>query len=196
VVAAIYLTWPREPVYEGKPVSYWIRGLGSKQVTHNEACNKAFHQIGTNAVPVLIEMLRTRDSKSKLWLEHLCDKQSLVRYHFKSAEEDRISAFLGFSELGPLAQPAIPALINLLGDEEVSEDAARSLVAIGAAAVEPLISTLTNRDPKTRIAAIEVLGEMGPVSRRAVPALSRIVRDEQGAVALAATQALKRINPE
>ena len=196
VVALIYLTRPHEPVYNGQPVSYWVRGLGSKHVTHNAASNKAFHHIGTNALPVLIKMLRTKDSKIKLWLMDLYYKQSLVRHHFTVAEADRTSAFLGFSELGPLAKPAVPALIDLLADEEISEDAARALAAIGSEAVEPLISALTNRNPKIRFGAIAALGGMGSDARQAVPALSHCLRDEQITVRLAAAEALKKIDPK
>ena len=196
VVALIYLTRPHEPVYNGQPVSYWVRGLGSKHVTHNAASNKAFHHIGTNALPVLIKMLRTKDSKVKLWLMDLYYKQSLVRHHFTVAEADRTSAFLGFSELGPLAKPAVPALIDLLADEEISEDAARALAAIGSEAVEPLISALTNRNQKIRLGAIAALGGVGSNAPQAMPALSRCLGDEQSTIQLAAAAALKKINHE
>ncbi len=196
VVAVIYLTRPREPVYDGKPVSYWVRGLASIQMTHSEASNKAFQHIGTNGLPVLIKMLRTKDSKVKLWLRNLYHKQSLVHHHFTLAEEDRISAVLGFSELGSLAKPAVPALLDLLADEEISEDAARALAAIGSEAVELLISALTNRNQKIRLGAIAALGGVGSNARQAVPALSGCLRDEQSTVRLAAVEALKKINPE
>jgi HEAT repeat protein len=195
-VAAIYLTRPREPVYDGKPVSYWIRGLASIHVTHNAASNKAFQHIGTNALPVLIKMLRTKDSKAKMWLRNLYYKQSLVQHHFTLAEEDRIPAVLGFSELGSLAKPAVPALIELLADEEISVDAARALAAIGSEAVEPLISALTNRNQKIRLGAIAALGGMRSDARQAVPALARCLGDEQSTIRLAAAEALKKINPE
>src|SRR5438094_118239 len=112
VVAVIYLTRPREPVYDGQPVSYWVRGLASIQVTQSAASNKAFQHIGTNALPVLIKMIRAKDSKVKLWLRNLYYKQSLMHHHFTLAEEDRIPAVLGFSGLGALAKPAVPALID------------------------------------------------------------------------------------
>jgi hypothetical protein len=195
VGAVFFLGRPREPVYDGQPVSYWIRGLASIQVAHNAACNKAFQHMGTNALPVLIKMLRTKDSKVKLWLMDLYYKQSLVHHHFNVAEADRTSAFLGFSELGPLAKPAVPALIDLLADEEISEDAARALAAIGSEAVEPLISSLTTRNLKIRLGAIAALGGMGSNARQAVPVLSRCLREE-GAVRSAAAKALKKIDPE
>ncbi len=177
IFALIYLTRLREPVYDGQPVSYWVRGLGSKHVTHNAASNKAFHHIGTNALPVLIKMLRTKDSKVKLWLMDLYYKQSLVRHHFTVAEADRTSAFL-------------------LADEEISEDAARALAAIGSEAVEPLISALTNRNQKVRLGAIAALGGVGSNAPQAMPALSRCLGDEQSTIRLAAAAALKKINPE
>jgi len=195
-VALVYLTRPGEPVYEGKPVSYWVRGLASIQMTHNAASNEAFQHIGTNALPVLIKMLRTKDSKVKLWLRNLYDKQSLVHHHFTLAEEDRIPAVLGFSELGSRAKPAVPALIDLLADEEISEDAARALAAIGSEAVEPLVSALMNRNQKIRLGAIAALGGVGSNARQAVPALFRCLGDEQSTIRLAAAEALKKINPE
>jgi HEAT repeat protein len=142
---------------------------------------------------VLIKMLRTKDSKVKLWLRRLYDKQSLVHLHFTVAEADRISAFLGFSELGPLAKPAVPALIDLLADEEITQDAARALAAIGSEAVAPLISALTNRNQRIRLGAMAALGGMGSDARPAVPALSLCLRDEQDAVRRAAAEALKKV---
>ncbi len=194
--AVLYLSQPREPVYNGQPVSHWIRGLGSNHVTRNEASNKAFHQIGTNALPVLIKMLRAKDSKVKLWVRRLSGKPAFVRHHFTLAEADRISAVLGFSELGPLAKPAVPALIALLPDDEISEDAARALASIGSEAVKPLIAALKNPNPKTRLGAITALGGIGSGASQALPALSRCLRDEDVTVRVAAAEAIKKINPK
>jgi len=192
----IHLTRPREPLYNGHPVSYWVRGLGSLYVPRSEASFQTLHHMGTNALPVLIKMLRTKDSRVKLWLRRLQDKQSLVNHHFTEAEADRTSAFLGFSELGPLAKPAVPALIELLADEEISEDAARALAAIGPEALESLTSALTNRNPKIGLGAIIALGGMGTNALQAVPVLSRCLNDEQSTIRLAAVEALGKINPE
>src|ERR1044071_2528151 len=120
--AVIYVARSREPIYDGKPMSHWIRGLASIEMTYNAASNKAFDAMGTNALPVLLNMLRTKDSKAKLWLRHLYYKQSLFHHHFTMAEEDRISAVLGFSQLGALARPAVPAMIGFLGDDEIAPD--------------------------------------------------------------------------
>ena len=66
VVAFIALR-PREPVYEGKRLSEWLRDLDDNTLaadSRNRAVD-AVRQIGTNCVPTLVDMLQSSDS----WLK-------------------------------------------------------------------------------------------------------------------------------
>lgn len=80
--------------------------------------------------------------------------------------------------LGPAAEPAIPALADLLNKDRTGYAAARCLAAIGPAAIPAVmeaVETLTNR---ARAMAIEILGEFGPLARPAVPALIQIIKSD------------------
>ena len=62
----------REPVYQGKSLSFWLQGYiqgGSYiGVWPEPEVDEAVRQIGTNAIPALLHMLRAHDSKLKLAL--------------------------------------------------------------------------------------------------------------------------------
>jgi len=53
----------QEPVYQGKPLSSWLIAsatTGSPEA--QEQANAAVRQVGTNALPTLLRMLRAKDS--------------------------------------------------------------------------------------------------------------------------------------
>jgi hypothetical protein len=49
------VTRPREPVYQGKPLSYWLV-RPARDPNFN-----ALRALGTNAIPTLLQMLRAKD---------------------------------------------------------------------------------------------------------------------------------------
>ena len=65
----------REPVYRGKPLSVWlqryIQGGSYIGFWPEPEADEAIRQIGTNAIPTLLLMLREHDSKLKLALLRL-----------------------------------------------------------------------------------------------------------------------------
>src|SRR5437016_10682709 len=72
---------PYEPVYQGRPLSAWlhdldtsikerlpiaqVRVLMAEKQKKREVAEKALRHIGTNALPTLITMLRSKDSKQR-----------------------------------------------------------------------------------------------------------------------------------
>jgi hypothetical protein len=60
-------------------------------------------------------------------------KQSLIKFRVRRPEDSHGLAFYGFAALGPMAKPAVPALIDLLKDkdQELRLTAAYCLGAIG-----------------------------------------------------------------
>src|SRR3954452_17069213 len=65
---------PHEPVYQGKRLSLWIEGYWHAK--HPEEINEAIRQMGTNTLPYLLRIMRTRDdSPLKLKLVELAAKQ-------------------------------------------------------------------------------------------------------------------------
>src|SRR5438309_9722959 len=101
-VAAFFALRPREPVYQGKQLSVWLRDLDDNTLaadSRNRAVD-AVRQIGSNCVPSLIEMLRSSDSWPKRKLMELVGKQSRIRFHFTTAHECRSRAIRGIEGLG------------------------------------------------------------------------------------------------
>ena len=57
----------REPVYQGKPLSVWLQRYNTHGsfigLRPEPMADEAVRQIGTNAIPTLLHMLRAHDSK-------------------------------------------------------------------------------------------------------------------------------------
>jgi HEAT repeat protein len=109
-------------------------------------------------------------------------------------------------QMGEQAAPAIPYLIELLGEEEklgltfpstvaqhfsCREAAIDALIAIGRSATEPLINALASWKPLMREGAIRVLGDLGDL--RAVKPLSKAINDSDERVRLSAYRALGKL---
>src|SRR5690242_12224993 len=76
---------PTEPSYDGKTLSYWLaqyEGIGSAGADTKEPkaieSREAIRHIGTNALPTLLRMLRAKDSRVKLVLVNLIERQDAV----------------------------------------------------------------------------------------------------------------------
>ena len=90
--------------------------------------------------------------------------------------------------MGWVGEPALDALVSLAGEPSLFAAIADSVVAIGHAAVMPLIARLEAAAPEARTAAADLLGRLG--DRRAVPALQRTLADADAEVIAAAAGAL------
>ncbi len=160
----------REPVYQGKPLSFWLESLRQTAGNQEEVdrAKQAIRHIGTNALPVVIERLRAHDTPLKQLIMKWAQKQAFVHFHFNSADERRPEAIWGYEALGPLASAQVPSLS----------------------------ATLTNDpSPRVRIAAAWALGYIGPEARMAAPALFRATQDKDYHVHGPAFAALGKIRP-
>lgn len=96
----------------------------------------------------------------------------------------------------PLAtRDLIAALIDTLRDTdvEVRTYAAVALAAVGGEAVDPLVTTLTDKNSSARAAAAYALGVMGAPATPGIPPLVKTLKDESSDVRRQAAQALGRI---
>jgi hypothetical protein len=161
----------REPVYQGKALSVWLETLTQQRLRGNfsESSADPIRQIGTNALPVLIEILRAHDTPFKQVLMAWAQKQTLVHFHFRSADQRRPDAVWGYEVLGSLASAQVPVLIDCLTNDP---------------------------SPKVRMAAASALGNIGPEARVAGPALFRAAKDTYGLVRNNALWALSQILPD
>jgi hypothetical protein len=111
----------REPVHQGKALSFWLKGFDGgyndpSKPSYNESV-EAVREAGTNALPTLLRMLRTRDSDLKHRLTRLGLRQRLVNIEYVTADRQRWAAREGFVALGLKAKWAIPQLVEISQEE-------------------------------------------------------------------------------
>jgi HEAT repeat protein len=197
VAAALGLLWwspweSREPVYHGKPLSTWLKAYALELPSYLNAvvaqasarpfarqapplwaaqsdAQAVLRQTGTNALPVLLRMLRTEDSALKLKLVALAKRQRILKIEFTPAKTWNLAAQLGFSEMGERAQSAVPALIRI-ADRSTSST--------------------------SRSGAIRALASIGPSAREAIPLLERCATNANRSIRADAVGALSRIYTE
>jgi hypothetical protein len=188
-----------EPVYQGKRLSSWLKGLatsflvrdsshifgrpdfvtvhleappvGSRpnSVAANQEAGAAVRQAGTNGIPTLLRLLRARDSALKNRVMALVQSQRFVGIHHTPSEYWNYAAAFGFEQLGSEGRSAVPDLITM---------------AKGS------ISASSQRY------AITSLGSIGPAATQAIPALQVLLTNADRRVSATAQFALLQIDPE
>lgn len=101
-------------------------------------------------------------------------------------------------ELGPPAREAVPVLETATQDEDsdVREAASDALARVSPEdAVKTLVKNLKASQWQVRCGAAQMLGEMGPAARDAIPALKAATRDDDPNVQAAALDALVKLAP-
>jgi HEAT repeat protein len=191
VWAAWFFLKHREPVYQGKTLNAWMEqcnkyllaSKNSPELAKREEAQAAIRQIGTNALPALLGMVRARDSALKAKLIALGRQQTLFKLPFKPAGYYHGKATWGFGALGAAAKPAVPALIELLQDKdkEVRASAATCLSLIGPDAKDavPALIQALNREGNgwgpVLIDSMMALGAIGAEPQTVVPLLLEYV---------------------
>jgi HEAT repeat protein len=170
---------PREPVYDGETLSYWMehyhRASAGSLMLVNPSAREAVRTAGTNALPYLIQWMKrpargSGDVNCPSWALH------------------------GFEVLGPEAKPAIPELVDLLGKCGNYPDLA--LAAIGPDAVPAITNVLaTNRNFRAHFAACGALSCMGANAESAVPCLVGCLKRPYPGVAARALAAVGHNRP-
>jgi HEAT repeat protein len=179
-------TRSREPAYQGKTLSTWLRRFEEAKVNqfHDKVqfeklvgpTQNAVRQMGTNALPTLLRMLQARDSGIMSLAFQLLDKR---HYRWLPASEivRREMALDGFDALGTNAAPAVPALVVLLNHTncQVRSSAARCLNTIWPVAQEAvpvLVQHLKDPDEMVCFFSGLALGSIRKSPEVVVPALT------------------------
>jgi vesicle coat complex subunit len=185
LIAMVALVWwitysLREPTYKGQRLGLWLKGYPSDEsytsAAPTEQIDEAVRQMGTNCLPILLRGLR---ANAPGWTAGL----PLLGRYYRFVEARRAQALKGFQALGPEANGAVPALIEIY-QQNISAPsacaAARALGAIGSSAsnaVPSLVQGATNADPAVRVVAVSALGELRCEPDRVVPVLISSLKD-------------------
>jgi HEAT repeat protein len=159
---------PREPSYEGRSLSSWLHQMESPSAAGDDDFDLAIKHFGSNALPQLLEMLQATDSPAKLEFNRFASRYLPAAFQLPSSYDCRWNIMAAFRVLGDAAVPAIPALTNLL----------------------------SNQDRGVRLSAVEALSAIGPGAGKAVPALLVALKDPDFYVRCVAAQSVIRITEE
>ncbi len=121
---------------------------------------------------------------------------ALARLLQDSSPAVRTSALHAIAEVG---QPAVPMLIEALGNEKTDYWAMLVLAELGPdakRAVPALIEQLSSPRAENRREALICLGKIGPASAPAIGAIEKLLDAKRGKVVLAVAYALGSIGPE
>jgi HEAT repeat protein len=190
----------RPPRFRGQPLEYWIAQADAHDaVTRNQA--REF--LTAEVVPLLIDkMLHDyADSRLKAALVEQLNGLPLISLNYVPASGRRALAAFELGEIGPLAKPAIPPLIQVLKsqDQGARIPAANALGEIHSdpdIVIPALIECLDDKLDDLPEAAASSLAKFGRQAKAAVPKLVKMLTDKEDDVRAAAAEALKKIDPE
>jgi len=205
---------PTEPLFQGKPLSYWLKGYRAGNGRWNESspekADEVVGQLGTNALPTLLRMLRSTDSAWEVKLlpwsykwRRLAGHQHLINIapgpHLRSYEV--VEAERAFRTLGSVAEPAVPELIKMYQQEELPLFNRATIPAIlgdiGPSAAQSIPALLQSmRDPALRGNAAFALGQIRGDAKLVIPMLVPLLRDTNSYVCWATAKALKSYGAE
>jgi HEAT repeat protein len=198
----------REPVYQGKRLSRWVKDyalvfrLPPNAAPSTPNADEAVRQIGTNAIPTLLRMLRAKDSPLKDKLVALAQRQHIIKIEYTPAEQWNGAAPFAFGVLGAKAQSAVPALIEIANRNISFDSQSSAIMALGfigpsaKEAVPSLPGWATNANAEVREISIIGLGEIGAEPDRVVPALIHALHDPDAEVQGKAAWALGKLRPD
>lgn len=164
-----------DPVYAGHHLSYWLSpSVFTGQNFAARELSFIHSSLDSNAVPYLVQALRTRDGTlrvayERLWSHFPVWLRARVPYPASAAEVKRDSCFF-LQGMGATARPAIQELTRVLRQDESEPVRNGALYALGQIAspddervVDALIAAATkDRDPNLRGNACEILVRFNP----------------------------------
>jgi hypothetical protein len=108
----------REPVYQGKTLTYWLSDFwpGRNPTPEKREQNiLAVRQIGTNAIPILLQWISARDGPLKARMVTWISRHPWVPFRIKSSVDKNMLGASGFWILGKSqAGSAVPALVEIV----------------------------------------------------------------------------------
>jgi len=120
-----------EPIYGDQPLSYWMTRMADP--TTSVQASSVLREMGPEALPVLVDALHTRSSRASDFAYHVAVKVKLAPERVYDAPNIRATAAYLLGQMRTNAAPAVPDLIEALGDSDplVRFKAIRALSQIG-----------------------------------------------------------------
>ena len=196
----------REPAVRGRPLTHWLRQYEASRIPGGDAralalrdqARAAVRELGTNAVPFLLALLRAHDTPACAPVAKVLHGLGLRGAPWEPAAARNAEGADGFEILRGGAAAATDALAGIL-DEGISVQsqvyAAESLGAIGpgaGAAVPALARALTNASPSVRLFGLAALNSVRAAPGVRVRALVKALGDPNAAVKRYAASELAR----
>ncbi len=139
LVLVVRVAWPSrsdEPMYKGKTVHEWLRELEGEHLHGDPHADPntpefAFREMGTNAIPTLITIIKTHRPAQRRLIE-FAGQLHLPAVPW-TEEMYRDSAVQAFGFMGHIADPAIPALQEIAQNNprpEIRAAAAQAIMGI------------------------------------------------------------------
>ncbi len=156
-VIARYVVWTDEPIYGGRVLSEWLQDFQSNKMKDRVAAANAVKSIGSRAVPLLVERLRSVKCGGKSDFEQ--QKQNVMAW---LKEHTTISysrsnpwheAMAGLDALGPAAKEALPVLEDLLRSNPPNPEVLYLVARLGPSGLTVLTNALTNETLLLRVPA-------------------------------------------
>jgi HEAT repeat protein len=201
----IFFGWlmmrPREPRFEGKPLSVWLEGYNLPMAQYQESwlrADEVVRQTGTNAIPTLLAMLRLSDSSPlKRALLDLAARQHFIKIQHVHAWAQNWRAALAFKALGSTGRDAVPELMRLYEYPPSAPSKRYTAMALGnigpaaQAAVPLLLRGLdSSSDEEVKASVIPALGQIHAEPGQVVPALMKCLSGNSTEVEAGAAKAL------
>jgi hypothetical protein len=176
IIAIVVALIPREPKYQGRTLSEWIKDSAPRKSPDPETARaiEAVRRIGTNGLPWLIKWISAKEPPD--WQIRLTKAGRLPRwvrlqllpslFGINSYYVHRRTALDGFLILGPDAAPAVPQLLQIIAESPKGTSPASGVLdGFGTETVLPYaLSALTNRanSIELRVAAAMWINRAAP----------------------------------
>lgn len=168
VIGMTTLVWfiagqPKEPRYEGRPISYWVNctpvrgGLTPKTA-------EAFRAMGSNAIPFLIRELRARDSIIATKARVVAWKLDLNIFQSETAWVRQLRAMVILPSTGPASAAVALDVQSFVDLPFHGSYACRALAHMGSVGIRPLSKALNAPNASTRREARRALVNLSPLN--------------------------------
>lgn len=175
----IYVQYSREPSYDGRKLTHWLKQLESMEPDERSAAKRAISTMGTEVLPTLLYILDSKDNSLKRTVRqgiggHGCNLLIVAAPTLKE------EAVIAYQTLGARAVGSMPQLLAIITEEpdtmnewapENTVYASRAINEIGCASVQFLTNAFYCASGYKRCNIVFAIGFAGDKLPIAIPVL-------------------------